>query len=164
MDLVTPGIGLFFWQLITFLLLFFLLSRFAWKPIMASLRERESSIENAIQSAETARQEMKALQAQNENLLQEARIERDAMLKKATATAETLVEEARQKAAVEGNRLVEEARKAIGAERQAALESIRQQVAELSVEIAEKLLRRQLANPEAQKQLVDQLIAENKLN
>jgi len=163
MDLVTPGLGLIFWQTVTFLLVLFLLSKFAWKPIMSSLREREETIEGALRSAEQAKQEMMKLKADNEKLLDEARAERDIMLRKAQQTAETIVEEAKEKASAESSKIVESARLAIQSERQAALEEIRKQVATLSIEIAEKLLRNQLKEERAQRELVNQLVKESNL-
>ena len=158
MNLITPEFGLLFWQTITFLFLLLLLSRFAWKPIMSSLREREETIEGALRSAELARQEMTKLRADNERLLDEARAERDAMMRKAQQTADTIVEEAKNKAAAESNRIVETARAAILSERQAAIDDIRRQVATLSVDIAEKVIRRQINGDTQQRQLVDQFV------
>ena len=107
MDLVTPGIGLIFWQAVTFLVVLFLLSKFAWKPIMASLRERESSIEDALSQAEKAKLEMQALKADNEKLVAQARLERDKILKEAQEAGLQLIEQAKTKATVEGNRQIE---------------------------------------------------------
>lgn len=163
MDLVTPGLGLIFWQAITFLLVLFLLSKFAWKPIMSSLREREETIEGALRSAEQAKVEMMKLKADNEKLLEEARAERDIMLRKAQQTAEAIIEEAKEKASAESSKIVENARLSIQQERQAALEDIRKQVAILSIEIAEKLLRNQLKEERAQRELVNQLVKESNL-
>lgn len=158
MNLITPEFGLLFWQTITFLVLLLLLSRFAWKPIMSSLREREETIEGALRSAELARVEMTKLRADNERLLDEARAERDAMMRKAQQTADIIVEEAKNKAAAESNRIVESARAAILSERQAAIDDIRRQVATLSVDIAEKVIRRQINGDTQQRQLVDQFV------
>ena len=158
MNLITPEFGLLFWQTITFLVLLLLLSRFAWKPIMSSLREREETIEGALRSAELARVEMAKLRADNERLLDEARAERDAMMRKAQQTADAIVEEAKNKAATESNRIVESARAAILSERQAAIDDIRRQVATLSVDIAEKVIRRQINGDTQQRQLVDQFV------
>ncbi len=158
MNLITPEFGLLFWQTITFLFLLLLLGRFAWKPIMSSLREREETIEGALRSAELARQEMAKLRADNERLLDEARAERDAMMRKAQQTADAIVEEAKNKAAAESNRIVESARAAIQSERQAAIDDIRRQVATLSVDIAEKVIRRQINSDPQQRQLVDQFV------
>jgi F-type H+-transporting ATPase subunit b len=163
MDLVTPGLGLIFWQAVTFLLVLFLLSKFAWKPIMSSLKEREETIEGALRSAEQAKQEMMKLKADNEKLLDEARAERDQMMRKAQQTADAIVEEAKEKASAESSKIVENARLAIQSERQAALEEIRKQVATLSIEIAEKLLRNQLKEERAQRELVNQLVKESNL-
>ena len=158
MNLITPEFGLLFWQTVTFLVLLLLLGRFAWKPIMSSLREREETIEGALRSAELARQEMTKLRADNERLLDEARAERDAMMRKAQQTADAIVEEAKNKAAAESNRIVESARAAILSERQAAIDDIRRQVATLSVDIAEKVIRRQINGDTQQRQLVDQFV------
>ncbi len=158
MNLITPEFGLLFWQTVTFLFLLLLLGRFAWKPIMNSLREREETIEGALRSAELARQEMAKLRADNERLLDEARAERDAMMRKAQQTADAIVEEAKNKAATESNRIVESARAAIQSERQAAIDDIRRQVATLSVDIAEKVIRRQINGDTQQRQLVDQFV------
>jgi F-type H+-transporting ATPase subunit b len=160
MELVTPGLGLIFWQTITFLLVLFLLSKFAWKPIISSLKEREETIEGALRAAEQAKSEMMKLKADNEKLLNEARAERDAMLKKAQQTAEAIVEEAKEKASSESSKIVENARLAINAERQAAVQDIKNQVASLSIEIAEKILRNQLREERAQRDLVNQLVNE----
>src|SRR5688572_15858592 len=140
MELVTPGIGLIFWQTVTFILVLFLLSKFAWKPIMASLRQREESIESALRQADQAKLEMQALKADNEKLLQEARIERDRILREATEAGNALVEQARSKASEEGNRLIENARVAIENEKKAALTEVKNLAASLSIEIAERIL------------------------
>lgn len=164
MDLVTPGLGLIFWQTIVFIALLFILAKFAWKPILSGLREREETIDNALLAAQQAKQEMLKLKADNEKLLDEARAERDAMMRKAQQTADAIIEEAKEKASIESNKIAESARQAIIAERQAAIEDIRKQVATLSVEIAEKLLRHQLSDPSAQRLLVDQSLQGVKLN
>jgi F-type H+-transporting ATPase subunit b len=164
MNLVTPGLGLIFWQLVTFLLVLFLLAKFAWKPIMSSLKEREESIEGALRAAEQAKTDMAKLKAENEKLLEDARVERDAMLRKAQQTSEAIVEEAKNKASVESAKIVESAKQQINAERQAALADIKKQVATLSIEIAEKLLRNQLKEEKAQRDLVDQLVKDASLN
>jgi F-type H+-transporting ATPase subunit b len=164
MNLVTPGLGLIFWQLITFLLVLFLLARFAWKPIMSSLREREDTIEGALRAAEQAKADMTKLKAENERLLEDARAERDIMLRKAQQTSEAIVEEAKNKASVESAKIVESAKQQINAERLAALSDIKRQVAVLSIEIAEKLLRNQLKEEKAQRELVDQLVKDASLN
>src|SRR5688572_24189722 len=146
MDLVTPGIGLIFWQTLTFLVVLFLLSKFAWKPIMSSLREREESIETALSQAEKARLEMQSLMANNEKLLAEARVERDRILREAQEAGNQMIEQAKEKSTAEGNRMIAHAREAINMEKQAALTEVQNLVGSLSINIAEKLLRRELSD------------------
>jgi F-type H+-transporting ATPase subunit b len=164
MELVTPGIGLIFWQTVTFLLVLFLLSKFAWKPIMASLRQREDSIESALRMADQAKLEMQALKADNEKLLQEARIERDRILRDASQAGNALVEQARNKANEEGSRMIENARLAITNEKKAALTEVKNLAASLSIEIAERILKHELKDPAAQQALVTDYIKEVNLN
>ncbi|MFC0262336.1 F0F1 ATP synthase subunit B [Fontibacter flavus] len=164
MDLILPSSGLIIWQLIGFLALLFLLMKFAWKPILAALDEREKSIEDALKSAEIARNEMANLKAENEKILHEAKIERDAMLLKASDTAKQLIEEAREKAVEEGAKMIENAKAAIETEKKAALEEVKVQVSVLSLEIAEKLLKKNFSEDAAQKALVEELVKELKLN
>ena len=160
MDLITPGFGLLFWNTITFLIVFFLLSKFAWKPILAALQEREDTITDALKSAELAKIEMANLQAQNAKLLDEARVERDKMLKDAQTASVNLIEEAKIKANAEGNRLIETAKTAINSEKNAALAEVRGLAAEISVNIAEKILKKELNNDSAQKDLVKKYLEE----
>jgi F-type H+-transporting ATPase subunit b len=164
MELVTPGIGLIFWQTVTFILVLFLLSKFAWKPIMASLRQREDSIESALRMADQAKLEMQALKADNEKLLQQARIERDRILREATEASKVLVEQARNKANEEGNRMIENARLAISNEKKAALTEMKNLAGSLSIEIAERILKHELKDPAAQQALVTDYIKEVNLN
>lgn len=162
--LVTPSIGLLFWQVITFLVVLFLLSKFAWKPIMASLREREDNIDAALSMAEKAKLEMQALKADNERLLNEARAERDRILKDASEAANHLVETARTKANEEGTRLVEQARLSIENEKKAALAEVKNLAASLSIDIAEKLIRRELQDEQAQRALVQSYLQDTHLS
>jgi len=164
MELVTPGIGLIFWQTVTFIIVLFLLSKFAWKPIMASLRQREDSIESALRMADQAKLEMQALKADNEKLLQEARIERDRILREASEAGNAIVEQAKSRANEEGTRMVANARQAIENEKKAALTEVKNTAAALSIEIAERILKRELANPQAQQALVNDYIKEVNLN
>lgn len=164
MDLVTPNFGLIFWQLVTFLVVLFLLSKFAWKPIMSALRERETSIESALSAAEQAKLEMQGLKAENEKLLAEARMERDKILKDAADAGNNILESARQKANEEGARMIEQAREAIENEKRAALAEVKNLAAALSVDIAERILRRELNDPQAQQALVQDYISEVTLN
>lgn len=164
MELITPGIGLLFWQTLLFLLTLLVLAKFAWKPILASLREREETIETALREADRARVEMQALQSQNQNLLQEARAERDRVLREAQAAGNQLIEAAKQRATEEGSRQLNAARQEIETQRRAAIADIRNTAGALSVEIAEKLLRRELKDDSAQQTLVSEYLKDVKLN
>lgn len=164
MDLLIPDSGLLFWQLIGFLFLLFILSKFAWKPILTTLKERELSIEASLSAAESARNEMKLLQSENEKLLDEARLERDRILNEAHIAANNIREESKAEAVVIGNKIVQDAKAAIEIEKQAALTEMKNQVAILSVEIAEKLLRKELNNETSQKLLVQDYINDLNVN
>lgn len=164
MDLLIPGTGLFILQTVGFLLLLFLLGKFAWKPILAGLKEREETIEGALKSAEQAKEEMAALKADNEKLLAEARAERDVILKEATAAANKIKEEAKEETTKITSKMIEEAKATIENEKRAALADVKTQVATLSLDITEKLLRKQLADQKEQKALVDEFVKELNLN
>lgn len=164
MELLTPGTGLIIWQTFVFLLLVLLLAKFAWKPILTSLKERETSIQHALDAAEKARAEMARVQADNEKLFKEAREERDKILKEAREASNRLKDEAQVEAKKAADKIIEDARAAISIEKQAALKEVRIQVALFSLEIAEKLMKKNLATDKAQKDLVDQYIKELKLN
>ena len=164
MELLTPGTGLILWQAIVFVLLFILLSRLAWKPILASLKERETSISDALNTAEKARQEIASLKSDNEKLLKEAREERDKMLKDARDAANRMKDQAAADAKKAADKIVDDARIAINIEKQAALKEVHTQVALFSLEVAEKLMKKNLAGDKAQKDLVDGYIKELKLN
>jgi len=158
MDLITPDASLIFWQTVIFLVVLFVLAKFAWKPILNGLNERENNIEEALLSAERAKNEMAQLKADNEKLLAEARRERDSILKDATAAANKLRDEAREQASQEGAKIVADAKAAIETEKKAALAEVKQQVAQLSLEIAEKILREKLSDDKAQKEYVSKLV------
>jgi F-type H+-transporting ATPase subunit b len=162
--LVTPGLGLIFWSALTFIIVLVVLSKYAWKPILNAVKERELSIERALSQAEKARHDMAKLQSENSKLLEEARLERDKILKEATATATTIINDAKSRAAEEGNKILESAKAAINTEKQAALAEIKTQVATLSIQIAEKLLRKELSTEKAQQELVSDYISDLKLN
>lgn len=164
MELVTPGIGLIFWQTVLFLLTLFVLARFAWKPIMASLHEREETIESALREADRARVEMQKLQSENQNLLAEARAERDRILREAQQAGNQLIEQAKQRSTEEGGRMINQARAEIDTQKRAALAEIKTLAGQLSVEIAEKVLRRELKDEAAQKALVTEYLKDVKLN
>ena len=164
MDLITPQLGLLFWQTVLFLLLLFILTKFAWKPIMASLREREDSIESALRMADQAKIEMQQLKAGNEKLLTDARLERDRMMQEATVMANQYRETEKTRATDEANRIIQQAREAIQQEKNAALAEVKNTAAKLSLDIAERILRRELTDPAAQTQLVDSYLKDVKLN
>jgi len=156
--------GLFIWQTIIFVGLIFLLQKFAWKPILDAVNEREEGIKNALLSAENARKEMQNLQSDNQRILQEARLERDAMLKDAREMKEKMVADAKNEAQVQGLKMIEQAKAAIEGEKNAALAELKLQVSSLSISIAEKLLKDELSNKEAQVKLVEKMLGDAKLN
>jgi F-type H+-transporting ATPase subunit b len=164
MELLTPGTGLIIWQLIIFVALVFLLSKLAWKPIISSLKERETSIQTALDTAERARAEMAQLKSDNEKLLKEARIERDNMLKEAREVANRMKDEATADAKKAADKIINEARAAINVEKEAAMRDVRAQVALFSLDIAEKLMKKNLSSDKEQKNLVEGFINDLKLN
>ncbi len=164
MQLLTPGIGLIIWQTIVFVLLFILLAKLAWKPIIASLNDRERSIQDALDTAEKARHEMSQLKSDNEKLLQEAREERDRILREAREISAKMKDEAQADARRMGDKLIEDARAAINIEKQAALKDVKVQVAMFSLEIAEKLMKKNLSDDKSQKELVDAYLKDLKVN
>jgi F-type H+-transporting ATPase subunit b len=156
--------GLFFWQILIFIGLIFLLRKFAWKPILDAVNEREEGIRSALLSAENARIEMLTLQADNERILHEARMERDTLLKEAREMKDKMIADSKHEAQVEGQRMIGQAKAAIEAEKNAAMAELKSQVAILSLEIAEKLLKDELSNKEAQNKLVERMLGDVKLN
>lgn len=164
MELLTPGSGLLFWQIVVFAALFFLLSKMAWKPILSSLKERETSIQTALDSAEKAKAEMASLKSDNEKLLKQAREERDHILRDAREAANRMHDQAQADAKKNADRIIQDAKAVINIEKQAALRDVRAQVAQFSLEVAEKLIKKTLANDKAQKDLVESFIKELKLN
>lgn len=164
MELVTPGIGLIFWQTVTFLIVLGLLAAFVWKPITEALRTREGFIADSLDAAENAKKDMEKLKADNEYLLQEARIERDKILKDATAAANQIKEAAKEETAKITSKMTEDARANIQAEKNAALAEVKNLVAELSLDIAEKVLKKSLEDKKAQEDLVKDLIKDIKVS
>lgn len=164
MDLLSPGSGLIVWQFVIFVGLFFLLKAYAWKPILASLKEREESIQSALDSAEKAKAEMASLKSDNEKLLKEAREERDRILREAREAANRLHDEAQTSAKKNADRIIEDAKAIIHTEKQAALRDVKAQVALFSLEISEKLMKKNLSDDKQQKDLIDTYIKDLKLN
>ncbi len=160
------SIGTVLWSTIAFLAVAFILGKFAWKPILAAIKERESTIEESLKAAKEARNQMAALKADNEELLKQARLERDALLKEARDIKNRLMEEAKVKGNDEYNRIVQSARETINNEKMAAITELRNKVATLSLELAEMLLRDKFSSGAEQKKLIDKYIedANTKLN
>ena len=156
--------GLLIWQIVIFVGLIFLLKKFAWKPILDAVNDREEGIKNALLSAENARKEMQNLQADNQRILQEARLERDNMLKEAREMKEKMVADAKNEAQVQGLKMIEQAKAAIESEKNAAMAELKLQVSTLSLSIAEKILKDELSNKEAQTKLVEKMLGDVKLN
>lgn len=156
--------GLFFWQMLIFLGVLFLLKKYAWKPILNAVNEREEGIRNALLSADNARKEMEHLQADNQRILNEARAERDTLLKDAREIKEKMIADAKHEAQLAGEKMIEQAKNAIASEKNAAMADLKAQVSALSLEIAEKLLKDELSNKEAQVKLVEKMLGDAKLN
>lgn len=157
------SIGLFFWQTIIFVILIFLLKKFAWSPILKAVNDREQGIKDALDSAEAAKKEMQSLQADNEKIMKEARAERDSLLKEARDLKNSIISQAKDEAKSEAQKIIESANEAILNEKNAAVSDIKKQVASLSIEIAEKLLKEKLSDDNKQMKIVEDLIKDVKL-
>ena len=162
--LLDPAIGLIFWTTLTFILLLVLLGKFAWKPILNAIKTREQGIEKALASAESALKDMRELKSNNEKILAEARNERDALIKEAREAKDAIIAEAKGKAQKDADRILASAREQITNEKNAAVTELKNQVATLSLEIAEKILRSELSSDEKQKALVNNLMKDVNLN
>jgi len=162
--LTDPGIGLIFWTSIVFLLLVGILGKYAWKPILGAIKTREEGIEKALASAESALNDMRELKSNNEKILAEARNERDALIKEAREAKDAIINEAKSKAQKDADRIMASAREQIVNEKNAAVTELKNQVATLSIEIAEKILRSELSSDEKQKALVNNLMKDVNLN
>lgn len=164
MELVTPSIGLVFWTAIAFICLLILLKKFAWKPILSAIKDREQFIDDALNKAELAKQEMARLTSQNEELMKQARAERDEILKEAKLLKDNIVNEAKSQAQAEGAKLIEKARIEIENQKKAAVAELKGQVSALSLDIAERVLRNQLDDQTKQQELVNSLLKDVELN
>ena len=164
MDLFLPNSGTIFWMVIIFGIVLFILKKFAWKPILNALKDREESIANALNSAEQARKDVEGLKADNEKIIAEARKEKDLILKEAIEIKEKIIDEAKEKANLEVRNSIEHARQQIQTEKIAAINDIKKQVAELSVMIAEKVIKKELGGNGEQEKLVNGLVNDIKLN
>ncbi|MBR4619642.1 MAG: F0F1 ATP synthase subunit B [Salinivirgaceae bacterium] len=164
MDLVTPQIGLLFWTVLIFLVLVFLLAKFAWKPILKMVEERTKNIEDALNSAENAKKEMAGLKAENEQIMKEARAERDKIVREAREMKDKIIEESKETAKAEADKILAQARKLIDDEKRAAMNELKDQVASLSIEIAEKILTKELSDKKKQAELIDDILQKSSLN
>ena len=158
------SVGLFFWQAVVFILLLFLLKKFAWGPILNAVNEREQSIKDALDAAQKAKHEMANLQADNEKLLQEARAERDAMLKEARQIKASMIAGAKEEAQAEASKAIVGAQATIEAEKKAAVAELKQTVSGLSLAIAEKIVKSELSNKDKQLELVETMLKEANVN
>ena len=157
------SLGLFFWQSLIFIGLLFMLRKFAWKPILDAVNDRENSIKDALASAEAARDEMKNLQSDNQRILKEARAEKESLLKEARTTRSELINNAKEEAQEEAQKILSQAQDAIQSEKRAAVKELKEQVGSIAMEIAEKVLQKELENKDRQLELVDQLLQDTKL-
>jgi F-type H+-transporting ATPase subunit b len=157
------SIGLFFWQSMIFIGLFFLLRKYAWGPILSAVNERETSIKDALASAEAARTEMESLQSDNQRILKEARAEKEALLKGARITRADLINTAKEEAQAEADKILIQAQESIQNEKRAAIKELREQVGSLAMDIAGKVLQKELDNKDKQVELIDQLIQDSDL-
>lgn len=158
------SVGLFFWQLILFLTLLFLLRKYAWKPILTSVINREESIKEGLESAELAKEQMRQLKEDNKALLTEARTERDLIVKEAREAKDNMISEAKDKAKEEGAKMIEAAKSVIQAERNAAVNELKSQVAELSIQIAEKVIKSEISSDAKQQEMISSAMQNAKLN
>lgn len=164
MELLTPELGLFVWTLVAFLIVFFILRKFAWGPILKSLSERETGIAASIEAADRVRKEMAQMQSENEKLMMQAREERAAMLKEAKETRDKMVNDAKEVAKVEANKIIADAQQQIQQQKMAALTEVKNEIGKLAIEVAEKVLRKELASAGAQNAYASLLAEEVKLN
>lgn len=164
MSLLTPHLGFFVWTLIAFIIVLFLLKKFAWKPILKSLKDRENNIANSIAAAEKVKAEMAQMKSENEALLAKAREERTQMLKDARETRDRMINEAKDQAKAEYDKILAEAQAAINTQKMAALTDVKNQVGKLVIEVSEKILRKELGNPASQEAHIRSLVDEVKLN
>ena len=163
MDLITPDVGLLFWTLVSFIILYLILRKFAWGPILAAVKEREESIKAALDAADNAKKEMENLKADNEKILNEAKIERETMLKEAKEIKSKLISDAEEEAKIRAKKMVEAAKTAIQNEKNSAMNELKNTVVDLSVGIAEKLISEELADKDKQLKMIEEILDDSKL-
>jgi len=164
MQLLTPSFGLLIWTLVAFLIVFFILKKFAWPAIVGGLKKREEAIAESLATAEKIKAEMAEMKNENEVILASAREERGKMLKEARETKDRIISEAKEQAKVEANKILTETQAAINAQKMAALTDVKNQVGKLVIEVSEKVLRKELSNKEAQEAHIKGLVGEVKMN
>jgi F-type H+-transporting ATPase subunit b len=164
MELLTPSFGLIFWTLLAFLIVFFILRKFAWKPILSSLEAREKGIADSLETADRVRAEMAQLKSENEELLAKAREERAAMLKEARDIKDKIINDAKEQAKTEASKIMSETQQAIEQQKMAAMTDVKNQVGKMVIEVSEKILRKELGTKEAQEAHIKDLVEEVKLN
>jgi len=163
MDLVTPDVGLLFWTLVSFIILYLILRKFAWAPILGAVKEREESIKAALDAADNAKKDMENLKADNEKILNEAKIERETMLKEAREIKSKLISDAEEEAKIRAKKMVEAAKTAIQNEKNSAMNELKNTVVDLSVGIAEKLISEELADKDKQLKMIEDILEDSKL-
>ena len=164
MELLTPGFGLIIWTLIAFIVVLYILGKFAWRPILNSLNQREKTIADSLETAQRVKAEMAQLKSENEELMAKAREERAVMLKEARETKDKIINEAKEQAKVEANKIITQAQLQINAQKMAALTDVKNQVGKLVVEVTEKVLRKELASKDAQETHIQDLVKEVNLS
>ena len=163
MDLITPDVGLLFWTLVSFTILYLILRKFAWGPILGAVKEREESIKAALDAADNAKKEMENLKADNEKILNEAKTERETMLKEAREMKSKLISDAENEAKAKAKTMVEAAKTAIQNEKNSAMNELKNTVVDLSVGIAEKLISEELADKDKQLKMIEEILDDSKL-
>ena len=163
MGFITPDYGTIFWMLIIFGITLYILKKFAWKPILKALKDRETSIANALASATKAREEVKGLKADHEKIIAEARREKEVILKEAKEVKDKMLADAKSQASQEGQKIVEAARQQIQAEKKAAINEMKQQITELSIDVAEKIIKKEFKDKKTQESMVEDLLKDLKL-
>lgn len=164
MELIKPDLGLLFWMIVSFSILLYVLIKFAWKPILKALKDRENSITKSLLAAQKAKDEMAKIEFGNEKITQLAKMERESLIKEAKELKNSIIEEARENAKLEAKKIILEARLSVEHEKNKVINEIKNQVAALSVDIAEKILKQKLGDEAKQKSLIDELVKDIELN
>ncbi len=164
MELVKPDLGLLFWMIVSFSILLYILIKFAWKPILKALRDREMSISKSLLAAQRAKDEMAKIEFGNEKITQLAKLEKESLLKEAKEIKNKIIEEAREDAKLEAKKIIKEARQSVEQEKNKVINEIKNQIASLSVDIAENILKQKLEDESKQKKLINDLVKDIDLN